>query len=90
MNDQNGVWRSLVQAVDQVISAPKVSLAAAAGTTAVAGVAREVDLFTDLITKYTITIGALTGTVVLAIQLVKMIRVWKAWQADAPEPEDLK
>lgn len=90
MNDQSSVWRSAVQAAEQVISTPKVSLTVAASSVAVAGAAREVDIFTDAITKYTITVGALTGTVILAIQLIKMIRVWKAWQADAPEPEDLK
>lgn len=88
MNDQNSVWRSAVQAVEQAASSPKVSLSVAAASATVAGAAREIDLFTDAVTKYTITVGALTGTVVLAIQLIKMIRVWKAWRADQPEPKD--
>lgn len=89
MNDQSNVWRSAAQALEQAISSPKVSLSVAAGSATLAGAAREIDLFTDTVTKYTITVGALTGTVVLAIQLIKMIRVWKAWRADQPDPKDL-
>jgi len=87
MNEPNNVWRSAVQAVEQAVSTPKVSLALAASSATVASVAR-LDLFTDMVTKYTITVGALTGTVVLAIQFIKMIRVWKAWRADQPDPKD--
>lgn len=88
MNEPNSAWRSLTQAVEQAASSPKVSLTVAATSATVAGAAREIDLFTDAVTKYTITVGALTGTVVLAIQLIKMIRVWKAWRADQPDPKD--
>lgn len=87
MNEPNSAWRNAVQTVEQAAASPKVSVAVAASTAAVAGTAR-LDLFTDMVTKYTIIIGALTGTVVLAIQLIKMIRVWKAWRADQPDPKD--
>jgi hypothetical protein len=89
MNEPNSVWQSAVQAVEQAGSNPKVATAVAAGTAA-AGGALKLELVQSVIGTASLTIGALTGLVVLAIQSIKLARVWKAWQADAPEPEDLK
>lgn len=89
MNEPNTVWQSAVQAVEHAASNPKVATAFAAGTAA-AGGALKLDLVQSVIGTLSLGIGMLTGAVVLGIQLIKLIRVWKAWQADAPEPEDLK
>lgn len=80
---------SVAQALEAAASNPKVATAVAAGTAA-AGGALKLDMIQSVIGTMSLAIGMLTGGVVLAIQLIKLIRVWKAWQADAPEPEDLK
>lgn len=89
MNEPNSVWQSAAQAVEQAASNPKVATAVAAGTAA-AGGALKLELVQSVIGTISLGVGMLTGCVVLAIQFIKLIRVWKAWQADAPEPEDLK
>lgn len=89
MNEPNSVWQSATQAVEQAASNPKVATFVAAGTAA-AGGALKLELVQSVIGTISLGIGMLTGGVVLAIQFIKLIRVWKAWQADAPEPEDLK
>jgi tellurite resistance protein TehA-like permease len=76
-------------AIEAAASNPKVATAIAASTAA-AGGALKLELVQSVIGTMSLAIGMLTGAVVLAIQLIKLIRVWKAWQADAPEPEDLK
>ena len=89
MRELNDVWQSAVQAIDTAASNPKVATVYAAATVA-AGSSITLDIVRDTIGIVSITIGTMTGAVVLAIQLIKLIRVWKAWQANAPEPEDLK
>ncbi len=89
MNEPESLMRGVAQAVEEAASNPKVATAVAAGTAA-AGGALKLELVQSVIGTFSLAVGALTGTVVLAIQLIKLIRVWKAWQADAPEPEDLK
>jgi len=89
MNEPNTVWHGVVQAIDSAASNPKVATAFAAGTAA-AGGALKLDMVQSVIGTMSLGIGMLTGAVVLGIQLIKLIRVWKAWKADAPEPEDLK
>lgn len=89
MKELSDVWQSAVQAIDTAASNPKVATVYAAATVA-AGSSITLDIVRDTIGIVSITIGTLTGMVVLAIQMIKLIRVWKAWQANAPEPEDLK
>lgn len=89
MNEPNNVMQAAAQAIEAAASNPKVATAFAAGTAA-AGGALKLDLVQSVIGTVSLGIGMLTGGVVLAIQFIKLIRVWKAWQADAPEPEDLK
>ena len=89
MNEPNTVWQAAAQAIESAGSNPKVATAFAAGTAA-AGGALKLELVQSVIGTISLGIGMLTGGVVLGIQLIKLIRVWKAWQADAPEPEDLK
>lgn len=89
MNEPNSAWQSATQAIEAAASNPKVASVVAAGTAA-AGGALKLELVQSVIGTISLSIGMLTGGVVLAIQLIKLIRVWNAWQADAPEPEDLK
>lgn len=89
MNEPNNVMQAAAQAIESAASNPKVATVFAAGTAA-AGGALKLELVQSVIGTISLGIGMLTGGVVLAIQFIKLIRVWKAWQADAPEPEDLK
>ncbi len=89
MNEPDNILREVVQAAEQAASNPKVATVVAAGTAA-AGGALKLELVQSVIGTISLTIGAMTGAVVLAIQVIKLMRVWKAWQADQPEPEDLK
>lgn len=86
MNDEPA---TVGQAIEAAASNPKVA-SVVAGATVAAGGALKLDMVQSVIGTMSLAIGAMTGAVVLAIQLIKLIRVWKAWQADAPEPEDLK
>ncbi len=85
MKDHEGI----AQAIEAAASNPKVATVVAAGTAA-AGGALKLDMVQSVIGTMSLAIGMLTGGVVLGIQLIKLIRVWKAWQADLPEPEDIK
>lgn len=80
---------SVAQAFEAAASNPKVATAVAAGTAAAGGILK-LDMIQSVIGTMSLAIGMMTGAVVLAIQLIKLIRVWKAWQANLPEPEDLK
>ena len=86
MNDEHF---NVGQAIEAAASNPKVATAVA-GATVAAGGALKLDMVQSVIGTMSLAIGMLTGAVVLGIQLIKLIRVWKAWQADSPEPEDLK
>jgi len=89
MNEPSSLWHNAVQAIESAASNPRVATAFAAGTVA-AGSSITLDIVRDTVGIVSITIGAMTGAVVFVIQCIKMIRVWKAWQANAPEPEDIK
>lgn len=89
MNEPENVLRASAQAIEAAASNPKVATVFAAGTAA-AGGALKLELVQSVIGTISLGIGMLTGGVVLAIQLIKLFRVWNAWRADLPEPEDLR
>ena len=74
-------------AVEAIASSPKVAAAVAAGTASL-GAAAKLDVIQGALSLASMSIGIVTGVVVLAIQTIKLVRVWKAWHADKPEPKD--
>lgn len=83
MNDH-----TIGSAIEAAASNPKVALTVAAGTSAL-GATSQLEIIQGFLSVASMGVGIVTGIVVLAIQTIKLVRVWKAWQADRPEPEDL-
>ncbi len=78
---------SVLAAVQEAASNPKVATAVAAGTASV-GAAVKLDILQGWLSTATMTVGLVTATVVLAIQLIKLARTWRAYQKDEPEPDE--
>lgn len=74
-------------AIEAVAASPKFATVVAAGTTSL-GAAAKFDLIQGALSLASLTVGIITACVVLAIQTIKLVRVWRAWQADQPEPRD--
>jgi hypothetical protein len=78
----------IVHAKDAIVdlaSSPKGALAAAAGA-ASAGTAAQLDIITGWLARGSVAIGFCTAVVVLAIQLLKLVREWRAYQNDEDTP----
>lgn len=75
-------------AVMAAASNPKVATAVAAGT-ASTGIAAQMDIITGIVAQISVWLGACTAAVVLAIQLVKLARIWRAWRDEKPYPEEM-
>lgn len=78
---------TLRAAVEAVASNPKVATVVAAGTASL-GAAAKFEFIQGALSAMSMTVGIITGCVVLAIQSIKLVRVWRAWKADQPEPRD--
>lgn len=65
----------------EVASSPKGALAAAGGAGA-AGAAAQMDIITGWLARGSVALGFCTAAVVLAIQLLKLVREWRAYQND--------
>lgn len=78
---------SLRSAVEAAANSPKVATAVAAGTASL-GAAAKLEFIQGFLSVASMTIGIITGCVVLAIQSIKLVRVWRAWKADQPDPRD--
>jgi len=74
--------------IEAIASSPKVATAVAAGTASL-GAAAKLEMIQGLLSLFSMGIGIATAIVVLAIQIIKLVRVWKAWHAEQPEPKDL-
>ena len=72
-------------AIEAAASSPKVATLVAAGA-ASAGAATQMDVLQGALSIVSMGVGILTALVVLAIQLIKLHRHYKAWQRDQPEP----
>ena len=75
MNDHETVW----SAIEGAASNPKIATIVAAGTGAMGG-AYKLGLVQEYLSTATLAVGLLTGCVVLAVQLVKLLRTWRAYQ----------
>lgn len=78
---------TLQSALEAVASNPKVATAVAAGT-ASAGAATKLEIIQGALSVASMTIGIVTALVVLAIQVIKLNRNYRAWVADQPEPKE--
>lgn len=82
MNEQETAWR----AIEGAASNPKVATAVAAGTGAMGG-AYKLGLVQDYLSTATLAVGLLTGCVVLLVQVIKLLRTWRAYRSGEPEGE---
>ena len=76
-------------AIEAAASSPKVATVVAAGT-ASAGAATQMEVLQGVLSIASMSVGIVTALVVLAIQLIKLHRNYKAWQQDEPEPGEPK
>lgn len=74
-------------AIEAAASSPKVATVVAAGA-ASAGAATQFEMLQGMMSIVSMGVGIVTALVVLAIQLIKLHRNYKAWQRDEPEPEE--
>ena len=78
---------SVGQAITEAASNPKVATAVATATASI-GAASKFELIQGFLSLASMTIGLITAGVVLAIQLIKLLRTWRAWRDDKPLPKE--
>lgn len=78
---------SIRMAVEAVASNPKVATAVAASTASI-GAAAKFDMLQSGIGMASLLVGFITGCTVLAIQLIKLVRVWRSWDPHRVERKD--
>lgn len=76
---------SVGQAIADAASNPKVATVVATATASV-GAASQLELIHGFLSLASMAIGLMTAGVVLAIQLIKLARTYKAWRDDKAEP----
>jgi hypothetical protein len=74
-------------AIEVAASNPKVASIVAASTASV-GAATQLEIMQGILSIVSMGVGIFTGLVVLAIQLIKLHRNYKAWQREEPEPNE--
>lgn len=72
-------------AIEAAASNPKVATIVATAT-ASAGAATQFDVLQGVFSLVSMGVGIVTALVVLAIQWIKLVRNYRAWQQDRPEP----
>ncbi|UGQ44982.1 hypothetical protein [Massilia endophytica] len=77
----------IVRTAVEAASNPKVATGVAAAVTS-AGAAAKLDLIQGWLSTATMSIGLVTAGVVLAIQLIKLARTWRAYRKDERENEE--
>lgn len=73
-------------AVEGIASSPKVAAGVAAATTSMGAMAT-LDMIQSGLGLVSLLIGTITGCVVLAIQSIKLVRVYRYWNPNRPEPK---
>lgn len=73
-------------AAEAIASNPKFATAVAAGTASM-GAASQLEILQGALAIVSLSVGILTALVVLAIQSIKLVRVYRAWQSGSPESE---
>lgn len=73
------------EAIAAAASSPKVATAVAAGS-ASAGVATQMDIITGWMAQCSVVLGTVTAAVVLSIQVIKLLREWRAFRNEDEKP----
>lgn len=71
----------LVDALVTAGSSPKAAAVVATTTTTI-GAAAKLDAIQGVLSTASLFVGLLTGTVVLAIQMIKLVRYWRSLSID--------
>lgn len=78
---------SIRSSIEAAASDPKVATLVATGS-ASAGAMVKLDIIQGIFGTASVVIGSLTALVVLAIQTIKLVRVYRAWNPNQPEPKE--
>lgn len=76
----------LRSAVESSASSPKVAAGVAASTASM-GVMAKLEMINSLAGTISLCAGAITACLVLAIQAIKIVRVWRAWDPNRIAPK---
>lgn len=71
-------------AAEAIASNPKFATAVAAGTASM-GAASQLEILQGTLAIVSLAVGILTALVVLAIQSIKLVRVYRDWRDETPE-----
>lgn len=74
-------------AVEAAASSPKVATVVA-GSTVGMGAAAKLELLQSAIGMGSLIVGFMTGCIVMTIQLIKLIRVYRSWSPHKPEVKE--
>lgn len=84
---ESAAWFSfegLRNAVEGAANSPKVAAGVAAGTTSLGAISK-MEVIQSTAGTVSLLVGTLTGCVVLAIQLIKLVRVYRSWVPNKPD-----
>jgi hypothetical protein len=73
--------------VEQLASSPKVAAVVATGTASMGALAR-MDMIQSAIGTASLIVGFITGCLVMCIQGVKLMRVYRSWTPNQPDARD--
>jgi hypothetical protein len=82
----NDLIESAKEAIIESASNPKVAVFAGGGTASV-GIAAQMDIITGYVARISVWLGALTTAVVLAIQILKLVRDWRHYRREESAKE---
>lgn len=71
-------------AVEGAASSPKVAAGVAAGTASMGAMAK-LEMIQSAVGTCSLCVGLMTGCVVLCIQSIKLIRVYRSWTPNKPD-----
>lgn len=73
--------------IESAASSPKVAAVVATGTAGI-GAAATFEMLQSAIGFASLCVGFCTGCVVLAIQVIKMVRVYRSWTPNKPDAQE--
>lgn len=73
-------------AVESAASSPRVAAGVAASTASMGAMAK-LEMIQSGLGLFSLFVGCLTTCVVLAIQTIKLVRIYRHWNPNRPEPK---
>jgi hypothetical protein len=73
--------------IEAAASSPKVAAAVATGTASMGAMAK-LELLQSAIGTASLLVGFMTGCVVLTVQTIKLVRVWRSWTPNKPDAKE--